>query len=106
MTDKPHISLSKLRDFWGMARRSHETYDPDVSDRFRVIVDREVMRQTITEQQSELAQLRAQLAAIKRNGHIPQRDTVGGVINSEWDMPEEDAAWAHLEGQEAQTDEI
>lgn len=105
MTDKPHIPLSRLRDFWGMARRSHATYDPDVSDRFRVIVDREVLRQTVTEQAAELAQLRAQLADIKRNGYIPQRDTVGGVINAEWDTPEEDAAWAHLKEQEAQTDE-
>lgn len=56
-----------------------------------------VNERSLDEYARTIARLRAQLTDIKRNGYIPARDTVGGVISSEWDTPEEDAAWAHLE---------
>ena len=40
------------------------------------------------------------IAELERNGHTPQRDTVGGQITAEWDTPQEDAAWAHLRSED------
>lgn len=50
----------------------------------------------LTAAEEQLRDCRAELAELKRNGHIPQRDTVGGLITTEWDTPQEDAAWEHL----------
>lgn len=41
--------------------------------------------------------LMQELTTLRANGHIPQRDTVGGLITAEWDTPGEDAAWEHLQ---------
>lgn len=46
--------------------------------------------------EAERDELRQELEAIKTNGYMPLRDSVGGLINAEWSTPEEDAAWAYL----------
>lgn len=57
----------------------------------------QVLEAKIAWLEADNATLQAELAELKRNGHIPQRDTVGGLITAEWDTPQEDAAWEHLQ---------